>query len=467
VTRDRIAITLLPGAGAADVLAQRVDFFYSLVQEGDEAALDRPAQRLYEDLLAPALAEVPAAANTLIVSPDGPLHRLPFDAIGTPRLIERWNVVTVPSAAVLRPRQRASHRSQAALIVTASAGVPGLGPLAAAPEEADAIRSRIGGSIAELAGTGATRERLLAEDLDRFAVLHFASHAVVDEERPLRSALMLAGPDGRWTAEEIYRRHLRADLVVLSACSTAAGTHTAGEGVMSLSRAFLHAGAGATIATLWDVPDAPAPVFADVLYRRLAAGEPLGAAAAAARRELRRRGAPPRAWAAYVVTGNPGTRVEIAPATNRRLVTAAITGGCAALLLIVALVMRRPGAESLRVRRIVLATASAGLAAVAIGLQGWPPGPGNLRHSSTSSRGGETGALAPAITNNRVSWNAPPGADEHLVEVFDVHGAPAARTIVTTTEFEVPAAAPAGWVRVEARRAGQRLSRSALIPIAK
>lgn len=467
VTRDRVTVTKLPLAGNGETLSRRVDFFHSLVQEGDESALDRPAQRLYEDVLAPALAEIPAGVDTLIVSPDGPLHRLPFDAIGTPRLIDRWDIVMVPSAAVLATREAAADRSQAALIVTASAGVPGLGPLAAAPEEADAIRNRIGGSIAELAGTSATRERLLAEGLDRFAVLHFASHAVVDEERPLRSALILAGPDGRWTAEDIYRQKLRADLVVLSACSTAAGTQTPGEGVMSLSRAFLHAGARATVATLWDVPDAPGPVFADVLYRRLAAGEPLGAAAAEARRELRRRGAPPRAWAAYVVTGNPGTRVEISPATNRRLLAAAVSGGFAVLLLIAALLMRRPSGESLRVRRIAMATASVGLAAVAIGVQGWPdPGLRNLRERSTSSRGDETGTLTPSIANGQVSWTATPAADEHLVELFDAQGTLAASTTVTTTTFDLPAEAT-GWIRVEARRTGQRLSRSALIPIAK
>jgi CHAT domain-containing protein len=159
----------------------------------------------------------------------------------------------------------------------------------------------------------------------------------VDEERPLRSALMLSnadGDDGRWTAEDIYRSTLSADLVVLSACSTAAGATAPGEGVMSLSRAFLYAGAGATIATLWSVPDKHGPAFADALYRELANGQPLGAAAAAARRELRRLGAPPRAWAAYVVTGHPDARVGVLPPVPDRTRTAALGGGALIALLL-------------------------------------------------------------------------------------------------------------------------------------
>lgn len=323
VTRDRIALHALPGAGTADELAKRVDFFSALVQETDEEArLNATARRLYNDVLAPALADVPAAARTLIIAADGPLHRLPFDALGdSPRLIDRWDVVTLPSASALANRTRATAPTSAALVVAAPAETAGLGPLTAAPAEAAAIRRRVGGEVAELSGAGATHEALEASGLGRFAVLHFASHALMDEARPLRSALMLApgasDAEGRWSAEEIYRTSVSADLVVLSACRTGAGAQTPGEGVMSLARAFLYAGAGATVATLWDVPDAPSPIFADVLYRELAAGRQLSAAVAEARRELRRQGAPPRAWAAYVLTGNPRARVAVTPRASQ------------------------------------------------------------------------------------------------------------------------------------------------------
>jgi CHAT domain-containing protein len=352
VTHDRITVTPLPNAGNAVDLSKRVDFFASLVQENDEASLAPAARRLYADLLEPALVGVPDSAHTLIIAADGPLHRLPFDALGAPTpVIERWDVITVPSASILARAAQRDRPNGAALVVTAPATSARLSLLPAAPEEAAVIRRRMRGEISELSGATATKEKLQAEDLQRFAVLHFASHAVVDEERPLRSSLMLAlepsGIEGRWTAEEIYRTKLKADLVVLSACSTAAGAQSAGEGVMSLSRAFLYAGAGATIATLWDVPDAPGPVFADVLYRELAGGTPLGESVADARRELRRQGAPPRAWAAYTVTGNPSARIGIEPQSTDNLRTAGMTGAVALILLVAFVAFR-----ALRAKRV-------------------------------------------------------------------------------------------------------------------
>lgn len=355
VTHDRVAITPLPRAGTASDLAKRVDFFSTLVQENDEAGIAPAARRLYADLLAPALEGVAASAHTLIIAADGPLHRLPFDALDAPTpVVDRWDVVTVPSASILARDAHQDRPSDTALIVSAPLTSASLAPLPAAPAEAAAIRRRMRGEVAELSGAAATKAALQADDLQRFAVLHFASHAVVDQERPLRSSLMLAvdstGGDGRWTAEEIYRAKLRAGLVVLSACSTAAGATTAGEGVMSLSRAFLYAGAGATLATLWDVADAPGPAFADALYRELANGKALGAASAEARRALRRQGAPPRAWAAYAVTGNPAARIGISPRGTDRVATAGMAGLIALTFVIAALLWRGAARQAVRAR---------------------------------------------------------------------------------------------------------------------
>jgi len=468
VTPSTITVTPLPDAGNEATLKQRVEFFYSLAQEGDDAALAPSARRLYDDVLAPAIAAVPSTAKTLIIAADGPLHRLPFDALGgSERVIDRWNVVYVPSAAALvhRAPQQNAH---AALIVAAAATGNGLPPLAAAPEEAAAIRRRVSGDIAELSGTAATKVRLQREQLNRFSVLHFASHALVDEERPLLSSLVLAndnGVQGRWTAEEIYRAKLQADLVVLSACSTAAGATQPGEGVMSLSRAFLYAGARATIATLWNVPDAPGPVFADVLYRELASGAPLGAAAAEARRELRRRGAPPRVWSAYIVTGDPGTRVGITPRTSPRLITAGVSGAAAILLLIAAIVMRAAGARS-RIRWTVLASTAAIFAVVAIGAPLWPADSyGDL--SSPTERGEAADTIRILVSRNSVSWPAVAAADEHAIELFDEAGLPAGSQAAAVSPFALPAARNARWVRVVARRDGQAIAQSPLVRVTR
>jgi CHAT domain-containing protein len=464
VTRDRIAVTPLQGAGNEEDLGRRVEFFSALAQESDEAALVPAARRLYADLLAPALEGVPSTARTLIIAADGPLHGLPFDALGdAPRVIDRWNVVMVPSASALASRVRqADGPVNPALVVAAPAAVAGLAPLTAAPAEAAAIRGRISGRIAELSGEGATKARLEAEQLDRFAVLHFASHAIVDDERPLRSALLLAN-DGRWSAEEIYRSKLRADLVVLSACSTAAGAQSAGEGVMSLARAFLHAGAGATVATLWDVPDAPAPVFADVLYRQLSNGQPLGAAVADARRELRRQGAPPRAWAAYVLTGSPAALVNVTARTPTRVMAARIIGTVAIVLLVAALVVRLARTQW-RFGWAQMASASVVLAAAAVTLQLMPARTLAIDSHSLASRGAAVASLTPMIAGPVVTWPAVAGVDEHVVQLFDDAGMPAGPERIAVSPFTLPKSA-ATWIRVAARRNGQDVAHSALMRV--
>ena len=467
VTRDRIAFSALPRAGTAAELARRVDFFSALVQERDEAAVAPVARRLHADLLAPALAGVGPGMRTLIIAADGPLHRLPFDALGeAPRVIDRWDVVTMPSASTLANRVRRATPSAAALVVAAPANPTGFATLPAAPAEAAAIRRRLGGEIAELSGADATQDQLQAVGLGRFAVLHFASHALVDEARPMRSALVLApstdGADGRWSAEDIYRTTLGADLVVLSACGTAAGAQTSGEGVMSLSRAFLYAGAGATIATLWDVPDAPGPVFADILSRELGAGRPLGAAVADARRELRRRGAPPRAWAAYTLTGNPGSLVGVTARVDPWAVTVRVAGGLSVVLLMAAAAM---GLTRIgwRFRWPALALPGVGLAIVAITVQLWPARYTGLGAGMRADRGGTLAALATTVGGGRVSWSPVVGADEHLVEMYDDAGVPAGTPIAATSPFVLPVGTAGHWIRIEARHQRQPLARSTLV----
>jgi CHAT domain-containing protein len=464
VTPDRITVTPLERAGNAEDLARRVDFFATMAQETDEVAMAPSARRLYADLLAPALEGVPDSARTLIIAADGPLHGLPFDALGdSTRVIDRWNVVMVPSASALAGRTRDGAPTAPALVVAAHATEPGLTPLAAAPAEAAAIRSRVGGRIAELSGAGATRARLDASQLDRFAVLHFASHALVNEELPLQSALVLAD-GGRWSAEEIYRSKLRADLVVLSACSTAAGAAAPGEGVMSLSRAFLHAGAAATVATLWDVPDAPSPAFADVLYRELSRGRPLGVAAADARRELRRQGAPPRAWAAYVLTGNPGVVASLTPRTPPRAIAARLIAVVAIVLLLAALAARA-ARRPWRVNWAQLATAGALFAAAAVTLQWWPAQDTITAGMTLASRGPSDAAITPLVAGKVITWPSVTGADEHVVELFDEAGQPAGPERVAASPFTLPATPEASWIRVLARRGGQDLAHSALMRI--
>jgi CHAT domain-containing protein len=179
-----------------------------------------------------------------------------------------------------------------------------------------------------LVGEAATERALRALDLGAFDVLHFATHALVDDERPERSALVLSQldlpdalsaaladgriDDGLWTGDDIVRgQRLDAELVALSACDTALGRAVPGEGYIGLADAFLQAGARAVVASLWSVDDRASALFMRSFYAAWRAGASRAEAMRAARAALRAHTAGrqhpyahPGTWAAFVLIGD-------------------------------------------------------------------------------------------------------------------------------------------------------------------
>jgi CHAT domain-containing protein len=92
----------------------------------------------------------------------------------------------------------------------------------------------------------------------KYSILHLATHGLINEERPMESALVLAPQskdDGLLTVRDILMMpSLKAKLIVLSACQTGRGKIT-GDGVVGLSRAFIIAGTPAVLVSQWNVDD--------------------------------------------------------------------------------------------------------------------------------------------------------------------------------------------------------------------
>src|SRR5262249_3109705 len=142
----------------------------------------------------------------------------------------------------------------------------------------------------------------------RYGVVHLAAHAVVDDERPERSAVVLApgapDEDGLLLAREAAGLDLGGAAVVLAACRSSSGTVLRGEGPLSLARSFFRAGASAGAGGLGEVRGEGRAELMPPFSRRLAEGRSVAEARAQARRERLRAGAPAAAWAGFAVMGD-------------------------------------------------------------------------------------------------------------------------------------------------------------------
>jgi CHAT domain-containing protein len=158
-----------------------------------------------------------------------------------------------------------------------------------------------------------TEAAVKREPLGRYRRLHFATHSLIDEKSPSRSAVVLsldgdAKEDGYLEVSEIARLNLDSDLVVVSACQTGRGKLVSGEGVVGLSRAFLQAGARSVIVSLWKVSDNSTGRLMKSLYQHLTGG--LSNAAALRRAKLQMIGSGKQArhpyyWSSFVMVGKP------------------------------------------------------------------------------------------------------------------------------------------------------------------
>ena len=274
------------------------------------------ARHLYGQLLAPALAAI-KGTDSLIVSPDGPLWEIPFQALmdnAGRHLIETHRLSVTPSLTALseihKPRGRVWKFDLLAMGDPATAGVR----LPDAAREAEEVRARYPGR-ASLARTG------LAATADEFRrsapfarVIHIAAHADLNDGDPLYSTLNLAagpnaGDDGILTAREIMSMRLNAEIVVLSACETALGDARPGEGMMGMGWALSAAGASSAVLSQWKVDSATTKEFMIALHQRLASHRGTESRSASLRlAALERMRTPGRRhpfyWAAFTLWGD-------------------------------------------------------------------------------------------------------------------------------------------------------------------
>jgi len=361
VTQDRVEGFRLPPAGD---LNEFVEALRGTLQDPGRRLRARyveAAYRLYEILVKPAERMLRGKPH-LIVSPDGPLLLLSFEALltsladrgsgygGLPYLIREKSLTYVPSASVFAELGASSGGtvpagSGAGLFVgfadpaydraSAPAGPAAAGPLARTLQDAGLPspqrlpHSR--GELQEIAGlfpAAQVRQYLDAEaseenvkqnpTLREARWIHFAVHGFVDEARPEYSGLVLSLDDdpkenGLLQVYEIFNLDLTADLVVLSACETALGKNVRGEGLLGVSRALLYAGAASVVVSLWQVADTSTSELMVRFYRHLRASGDKAEALRLSKLELIQEGRydRPYYWAPFILIGRPGSDVTL------------------------------------------------------------------------------------------------------------------------------------------------------------
>jgi CHAT domain-containing protein len=273
---------------------------------------------LWDWLIAPAEQDL-AGKKHLVVVPSAPLMALPFQALrkgGGPYLIQQYALSYAPSVGALVEMRRQTDRRKGRAETVPVVAVGGvnftrdLKPLPASRPEAEAIGRLFGDRGRVLLGDRATRSEVV-KHAGSARFLHLATHGLVNESRPLFSALAVTptgGDDGRLYAHDVMNLDLSAELVVLSACETARGREYRGEGTVGLAWAFFVAGAPAVVVSQWPVVDATTADLMQKFYGRVRAGTDPSKAESLRQAQLEllkdRKTRHPFFWAPFVLVGD-------------------------------------------------------------------------------------------------------------------------------------------------------------------
>jgi len=302
-----------------------------------QAAFEADLRQLSAMLLDP-LAQVQLPPRLILVL-DGVLNRVPMAALRLPRTREalglRFDLICAPSAAYLlaaKPPLPVSVYPRSVLALADPVFGPDDPRLTAAPipaastaslprlfftGEVNALKSLIPPArLRILRGFDATPAALQKSNPADFAVIHFSTHAFIDDRIPelSRLALSLVDREGRPVDGYLHPYQfaglrLNHSIVVLSSCETALGKEVLGEGLAGFTAGLFQAGASQVVLALTKVDaEASAAFFAET-YRQFLGTPSKGMedALAQARRVLARstRWADPYYWASFLVMGSP------------------------------------------------------------------------------------------------------------------------------------------------------------------
>ena len=276
--------------GSVQNFRNAIEDFYAERLTDKGAALAKlycdTARHIYQKIVAP----LGALPQKLIIVPSGALGYLPFEALLTdavqrpmafkshPYWIQEKEISYAFSATL---HNALAHRPNA----HCSGYLLGFAPEFDGTHGWSETRHTISGlqEIAEMTGekadmyyrNSATKEAFLSL-AGEYRILHLATHAQANTDAQDFSFIVFANEKNGYDSlyvQRLYNLALKADLVVLGACETAFGKLHLGEGIISLARGFLYAGAKSVLTTLWKVSDAASKNIIVRFYQNLQEGK--------------------------------------------------------------------------------------------------------------------------------------------------------------------------------------------------
>jgi len=305
------------------------------------------SKRLCKELL-PFMHKIPSAVENLVIVPDGVLYYLPFETLSLSNnsgqqlenfLISKFKISYSPSSSSLMflKRLKRNRIPSKDLLAFGSPNyskngkldgddntIPSLllkdlfhnegfdlSPLPYSKKEIANISRFFTLSNKDIyIGDYASETAFKSISIERYKIIHFACHGLLNEKIPLRSALVLSlsdnmTEDGFLQVSEIYNLRLKSELVILSACQTARGRLENGEGILGLPRIFFYSGARSVISTLWRIEDKSTARFMKFFYKYLTKGLDKSNSLRLAKIQMMKSGyAHPFYWAAFILNGD-------------------------------------------------------------------------------------------------------------------------------------------------------------------
>lgn len=341
-------------------LAEHISQLLTTIDSSRYEPFVESSRYLYQTLIEPVQSFI--EGKKLLIIPDGSLNYLPFETLLSeeshsdtidyqhlPYLLKRYPISYAYSASLWLETQRAkkslpekdylafapvfrdSIRGESgAAIFAANRSLDSTRAermfLAASLREVEGIEKLfqeqyglVGGWFERLFGDKtriyvedqASEQRIKEENTNQYRCLHFATHGFANKAAPELSGLLFSDDpqspeDGVLRSGEIYTLQFNADLVVISACESAVGKLSHGEGLLGLTRAFLYAGARNLLVSLWKVNDASTADLMVGFYKNMLDGKSKVEALREAKLQLMQNNpdfAKPYHWASFILIG--------------------------------------------------------------------------------------------------------------------------------------------------------------------